>query len=315
MKSEKLRHVGCSDEFILEGDNCMKIDYACLPCLVNQVVRVADITKAENKDLLFKKVFAYLSNLDFSKSNPEVIGTTYRLIKEHVKNDDPYGETRTYYNRLFLSMLDQFDAKIADSDNPFKQALKYAILGNIIDFNPIHNSSTEEIMKWFTNVDKLSLTIDHSEKLTSDLGSAQTLVYLGDNCGEICLDKLFLKRIKEHNPSIHIYFGVRGASIVNDSIEDDAYSVGIDEYADIISNGDDSLGTILSRTSFEFNHIYQIADVVISKGQANYESLSEQVNKNIYFLLMTKCEVIAKNIGVAPKSVICMNNCNNSNAI
>lgn len=292
----------------------MKIDYACLPCLVNQVVRVADITKAENKDVLFKKVFTYLSNLDFSKSNPEVIGTTYRLIKEHIKNDDPYGETRTYYNRLLLSMIDQFEKEITNSDNPFEQALKYAILGNIIDFNPIHSSDTEEIMQWFANVDNLSLTIDDSEKLIDDLGSAQILLYLGDNCGEICLDKLFVKKIKEYNPSIHIYFGVRGASIVNDSIEEDAYYVGIDEYADIINNGDDSLGTVLNRTSVEFNHIYEIADVVISKGQANYESLSEQVYKNIYFLLMTKCQVIAKNIGVAQKSIICMNNFNNNPA-
>lgn len=95
--------------------------------------------------------------------------------------------------------------------------------------------------------------------------------------------------------------------VVNDSIEEDAYIVGIDQYAHVISNGDDSVGTVLSRTSNAFNYIYRTADIIISKGQANYESLSEQTDKNIYFLLMAKSDVIAKNIGVAQKSLICKN--------
>ena len=123
--------------------------------------------------------------------------------------------------------------------------------------------------------------------------------------GEICLDRLLLKQIKKVNPALSIYFAVRGAPVINDSIEADAYQVGIDEYATIISNGDDSLGTVLSRTSKEFNMIYNQSDIIISKGQANYESLSE-AEENIYFLLMSKCDVIAKDIGVPSGSLICM---------
>lgn len=285
----------------------MKINFECLPCLVNQAVRVTDITNADNKEELFKKIFSCLSNIDFSRSNPEIIGSTFRLIKEHINNNDPYQATRAYYNQLFLDMLSVFETNINQSRNPFEAALKYAIIGNIIDFNPIHNSSMEEILQWFDDINRLSLTIDHTEKMISDLASANSLLYLGDNCGEICLDKLFIKKIKEHNPSIHIYFGVRGTPVVNDSISADAYFVGIDEYADIISNGDDSLGTVLSRTSSEFNQIFHTSDVIISKGQANYESLSEQTSANIYFLLMTKCNVISRSIGVPEKSIICMN--------
>lgn len=285
----------------------MKINYECLPCLINQVVKVAEMTNADNKDILFKKVFAYLGDIDFSKTNPEIIGSTFRLLKEHIGNDDPYRETREYYNQLFLDMLDKFENEINAANRPFEKAVIYAIIGNVIDFNPIHNSSITDIMTWFLDADKLSLTINHTEKMICDLLSANILLYLGDNCGEICLDKLLIKKIKEHNPDIEIYFGVRGKPVVNDSILEDAYSVGIDKYAKIISNGDDSLGTVIGRTSDEFNRIYQAADIIISKGQANYESLSEQVDKNIYYLLMTKCEVIAKNIGVAQKSLICMN--------
>ena len=278
----------------------MKINEKCLPCLINQVVKVANITNCSNRDDLYHQVFEQLSKIDFNKSNPEIIGMIFELVKKHLNNEDPYQEIRQYYNNLFLQSYDDFDKKI----NSFKTAIKYAIIGNIIDFSPINNQEITKIDDWFDNIDNLSLTIDHVDKLINDIKKAKTILYLGDNCGEICLDKLLLKRIKQLNPSLKIYFGVRGKPVVNDSIENDAYKVDINEYASIISNGDNSLGTILSRTSAQFNQIYQNCDFVIAKGQANFESLSEE-NKKIYFLLMVKCDVIAKYINVPEKSLVC----------
>lgn len=278
----------------------MKINEKCLPCLINQVIKVANITNCSNRDDLYHQVFEQLSKIDFNKSNPEIIGMIFELVKKHLNNEDPYQEIRQYYNNLFLQSYDDFDKKI----NSFKTAIKYAIIGNIIDFSPINNQEITKIDDWFDNIDNLSLTIDHVDKLINDIKKAKTILYLGDNCSEICLDKLLLKRIKQLNPSLKIYFGVRGKPVVNDSIESDAYEVGIDEYASIISNGDNSLGTILSRTSAQFNQIYQNCDFVIAKGQANFESLSEE-NKKIYFLLMVKCGVIAKYINVPEKSLVC----------
>ena len=278
----------------------MKINEKCLPCLINQVIKVANITNCSNRDDLYHQVFEQLSKIDFNKSNPEIIGMIFELVKKHLNNEDPYQGIRQYYNNLFLQSYDDFDKKI----NSFKTAIKYAIIGNIIDFSPINNQEITKIDDWFDNIDNLSLTIDHVDKLINDIKKAKTILYLGDNCGEICLDKLLLKRIKQLNPSLKIYFGVRGKPVVNDSIESDAYEVGIDEYASIISNGDNSLGTILSRTSAQFNQIYQNCDFVIAKGQANFESLSEE-NKKIYFLLMVKCDVIAKYINVPEKSLVC----------
>ena len=278
----------------------MKINEKCLPCLINQVIKVANITNCSNRDDLYHQVFEQLSKIDFNKSNPEIIGMIFELVKKHLNNEDPYQEIRQYYNNLFLQSYDDFDKKI----DSFKTAIKYAIIGNIIDFSPINNQEITKIDDWFDNIDNLSLTIDHVDKLINDIKKAKTILYLGDNCGEICLDKLLLKRIKQLNPNLKIYFGVRGKPVVNDSIESDAYEVGIDEYASIISNGDNSLGTILSRTSAQFNQIYQNCDFVIAKGQANFESLSEE-NKKIYFLLMVKCGVIAKYINVPEKSLVC----------
>ena len=153
----------------------------------------------------------------------------------------------------------------------------------------------------------LPFVIDHTKQLQTDLKKAKTLLYLGDNCGEICLDKLLIENIKHQNPDLSIYFGVRGAPVVNDSTEEDAYKVGMNELATIVSNGDISQGTVVEHTSPEFQEIYHKADLVIAKGQANYETLSDRFDQNIYFMLITKCKVIANDIGVPERSLVCLN--------
>ncbi|WP_017210437.1 damage-control phosphatase ARMT1 family protein [Clostridium beijerinckii] len=285
----------------------MKIHDKCLPCMVNQVIKVANITGVNNKEELLKEVFTYLSKMDFEATTPEIIGEIFGMIKEHTNNPDPYKETRNYYNTLFLKLLPEFERKIEQAEDSFQLAVRYAIVGNIIDFNPIHNTLLEDIFDYFEKMEQLELAIDDSRELEEDILNSKTLLYLGDNCGEICMDKILLKKIKELNYNIKIFFGVRGKPVVNDSIAEDAYAVGIDEYAEVIDNGDGSLGTVLKRTSREFKEVYKKADVVIAKGQANYECLSEE-KKKIYFLLMTKCDVIANDIGVPEKRMICMKN-------
>jgi damage-control phosphatase, subfamily I len=285
----------------------MRIHDKCLPCMVSQVIKVANIIGADQKEVLFREVFTYLSKMDFETTTPEIIGEVFGIIKKHTNNPDPYKETRNYYNTMFLKLLPEFERKIEQAENSFQLAVRYAIVGNIIDFNPIHNTLLEEIFDYFEKMEQLELAIDDSKKLMEDITNAKILLYLGDNCGEICMDKILLKKIKEQNPNVKILFGVRGKPVVNDSIAEDAYAVGIDEYAEVIDNGDGSLGTVLNRTSTEFKEVYKKADVVIAKGQANYECLSEE-NKNIYFLLMTKCDVIANDIGVPEKKMICMKN-------
>ena len=285
----------------------MRLHDKCLPCVVNQVIKVANITGVNTKEELLRQVFTYLSKMNFDETTPEIIGEIFDMIKRHTNNPDPYKETRNYYNTMFMELLPEFERKIEQAENSFMLAIRYAIVGNIIDFNPIHNTLLEDIYDCFEKMEQLELAIDDSHALMKDISNAGTLLYLGDNCGEICMDKILLKKIKELNPNVKLQFGVRGKPVVNDSISEDAYSVGIDEYAEVVDNGDGSLGTVLNRTSPAFQEVYKKADVVIAKGQANYECLSEE-NKNIYFLLMTKCDVIAKDIGVEEKKMICMKN-------
>lgn len=286
----------------------MRIHEKCIPCIVNQAIKVADIVGLKDKDDLLRNVFDYLSKVDFKgSSTPELIGEIFSLLKKETGNDDPYKETRIRYNKMFLEQLPKLEKEINELDNPFLESIKYAIIGNIIDFNPIHDLLLSDIEAYFAKLTEEQLELDASDFLVQDICRANTLLYLGDNCGEICLDKILIKKIKEINPLCQIFFATRGAAVVNDSVEEDAYAVGMDAYATIINNGDCSLGTVLHRTSKEFQEIYQKADIVIAKGQANYECLSEE-RKNIYFLLMTKCKVIADDIGVSEMKMICMRN-------
>ncbi len=286
----------------------MRIQEKCIPCIINQTIKVADMVGLEDKNELLRKVFTYLSKVDFNTSStPELIGETFSLLKKETGNADPYKETREHYNKMFLERIPDIEREINGVGNPFLEAIKYAIIGNVIDFNPIHNLLLPDIEASFLRLKGEQLGINDSKLLMQEIINADTILYLGDNCGEICLDKILIKKMKELNPSCKIFFGTRGEAVVNDSIEEDAYFVGIDEYATVISNEDSSMGTVLFRTSKRFQEIYQSADIVIAKGQANYECLSNE-NKNIYFLLMTKCNVIADDIGVSEMKMICMKN-------
>lgn len=285
----------------------MKIHDECIPCVINQAIKVANITGVKNKEVLLKNIFKYMSRMNFLSTTPEIIGDIFEMIKKQTKNPDPYKETRTYYNNLFLEMIPKYEGIINHAKDPFFKAIQFAIVGNIIDFNPIHNLFLDDIYDTFEKMEQLNFAINDSKLLMSDCSNAKALLYLGDNCGEICMDLILIKKIKELNPSLHITYGVRGKPVVNDSIKEDAYHVGMQQYAAIIDNGDGSLGTVLHRVSPEFLEVYYNADIIISKGQANYECLSEE-KKNIYFLLMTKCDVIANDIGVESGKMICMKN-------
>lgn len=282
----------------------MKMQEKCLPCVVNQAIKVADMVGMKEKGNLLRRVFSYLSKVDYNAiTSPELIGEIFSIIKEETGNQDPYKETRQKYNKMFLERLPVYEKEIEQSKKPFEEAVKYAIIGNVIDFNPIHELTILDVERHFKRLKGENLEINDASLLQKELETAKTILYLGDNCGEICLDKILLRKIKAMNPKVQIFFATRGAAVVNDSIEEDAYLVGIDEVATVVSNGDSSLGTVLSRTSKEFLQIYEKADVVIAKGQANYECLSTE-KKNIYFLLMTKCQAIAKDIGALEMKMI-----------
>ncbi len=283
----------------------MKIRKKCLPCIVNQAIKFIDVSCPDDGGRLLKKVFEYMSRVDFESTiTPELVGEIFAIVTRESGNFDPYKATRDFYNEKLTERSDELEKTIENSSDPFAEAVKYAIIGNIIDFSPGYELTDRALKEFFDRFGSEALEIDHTAHLREDILRAKSIVYIGDNCGEIVLDKLLLKRIRTLNSDAPIHFVTKGAPILNDSVAQDALSVGIQQYANVIDHGDNCPGTVLHRTSEEFRKIFESADLVISKGQANYEGLNE-AQGNIYFLLMAKCAAIAQDIGTSEMKMIC----------
>ena len=187
---------------------------------------------------------------------------------------------------LYLSLEELVDR----SPDPFNTAMRLAIAGNVIDFGSQYQF---DVMNTINGVIGSKLAIDDSPQLRNDLKHAATLLYIGDNCGEIVLDKLFLETI--NLPRMD--FLVRDGPIINDATLNDANMAGMETVVKFITTGDDAPGTVWESTSKEFKDHFTNADIVISKGQDNLEGLIDVPHDQIYFLLVTKCDLIAERIG------------------
>jgi len=205
-----------------------------------------------------------------------------------------------------LKLEGDFYALVESAVNPLDIALKLAAAGNIIDFGPGYDLSRDNVLKTI----KESMEKDYSQEvfvsLASALKDADKLLYLGDNAGEIVFDKIFIRTIKECYPHLQIDFATRGEPIMNDVTEEDAYMVGIDTYANIINNGTDIPGTILEHCSDSFVNVFNEADVIISKGQGNFESLYGNGYNNLYYIFLCKCDLFMDRFGARRNDLVLM---------
>lgn len=285
----------------------MKFNLNCILCNLKQVLAVTDLVKADadKKEAIMREVLGYLHGTDYQRSNPEVIKGTWDIITKHIDNKNPYKEIKNYYNREVAGIGNQIRELINQSDDPFMMALKIAITANLIDFVASHTFDEKVLFAKINVLNEEKMPIDNSKELYEKLKTAKDLLYLGDNCGEIVIDKIFIEQIKKIFPNLTVYFGVRGEPIVNDVTLEDAEMVQMAEVAEVISNGDGSLGTVIEKTSEAFQEIFCKADVIIAKGQGNYESLSESKRNHIFFLFMAKCETVANSLKVPNLSILC----------
>lgn len=192
---------------------------------------------------------------------------------------------------MVLGLYPQLKEQVLHSANPFDTALRLAIAGNIIDLAVCNEFNLPAAM---SKVLSSNFAVDNSNELKLELARANSVLYLGDNAGEIVFDKLLIETIMHPN----LTYVVRGSSIVNDATLNDATYVGINLVADVISNGYDAPSTIFECCSQEFKEIFMQADVIIAKGQGNFEGLFTNSPKNFFSLLMVKCDVIADALAV-----------------
>jgi uncharacterized protein with ATP-grasp and redox domains len=244
----------------------MNISLDCIPCIVSNLLNLlkTGILPEDAREPVMRRLLVFLSEADYQQSPPVLGREIHRMIRQELNNPDPYLEIKNKYNRMILDIYSDFKKMVITAEDPFDTAMRLAIAGNVIDFGSQHQF---EVMETINRVINAHIATDDSQKLKEDLESAKSILYIGDNCGEIVLDRLFIETIKITNT----YFAVRSGPVINDITIDDALMVGMDKIAKIITTGDNSPGAVWETTSNEFKQIFNKADVIISKGQGNLE--------------------------------------------
>lgn len=268
-------------------------DYRCFFCFARafeQLIEKENLSPEEKK-CFASDMFRLFNEVKHDFSIPKLSRELYVLLKQYSDNPDPYREAKKQSNDLVLEMYADLKNIVFQSANQFETALRLAIAGNIIDYGIGNHFDLQGTIDKVLNSD---FAVDDSVELKQALSQAKTVLYLGDNCGEMVFDKLFIETMMHPN----LIYAVRGEPVINDATLDDAKYVGMDIVADVISNGYDAPSTILEHCSAEFMEVFNRADVIISKGQGNLEGLLGKTDKEVYFLLMIKCEVIADALGV-----------------
>lgn len=286
----------------------MQTTLSCVPCLIKQGIKIADFLNIDafKSEEMMREILDSLKKEDYKNSPPHLAKNVYSIICKFARTDDPYKEIKEHYNKKFLGMEKELKKIVDNSADSFNTALKLAITGNIIDFGTEYKITKEFILEKLDEVHEKQLKINDSIEMYKKLEKANTLLYLGDNCGEIVLDKVFIEHLKSIFPDLKISYGVRGKAIINDVTLEDAKMVKMEEVAEVLDNGDGAPGTVIEDVSEKFKKIFYRSDIVIAKGQGNFETLSGIDREDVYMLFMAKCDVVAKKIGVESMSLICM---------
>jgi uncharacterized protein with ATP-grasp and redox domains len=278
----------------------MKTTYDCIPCFIRQALDAARLTTSDENihEQVLRGVLSAASKMNLDQSPPVMGQYIHKLIRELSGIDDPYKKIKDKFNRFALELYPDLKQRIQSSPHPMDTAIRMAIAGNIIDFGV--NAEIDRSIIFDTIEQAMSVQLfGNIERLCDSIDSAKNILYLGDNCGEIVFDRLLIEQL----PVDKVTFVVRGGPIINDAIMADARETGMTELVKVIDNGSNIPGTVLEKCSKEFRECFAQADLIIAKGQGNYETLSS-CEKNIFFLVKAKCPVISGHMGCEPGSFI-----------
>lgn len=279
----------------------MKTYLECIPCFFRQLLdgaRIVGLSPKAQKRLI-DEFARMIPKISLESSPPEIARFGYGLLKKISPNKDPYKKIKQKSNQLALGLYGKLINKVNWSKDRLLTAVELAIAGNIIDFGVKNNLDINEELKRILEKEKKCVrrkAIFHYREFKQALAKAKNILYLADNAGEVVFDKILIEEMMMDYPETKVYFAVKDKPIINDALLEDAKYCGIDKIAKVISNGSDAPGTILELCSSEFKKTYKTADMIISKGQGNFESLPKG-KKPTFFLFMVKCPVVARETG------------------
>ena len=251
----------------------------------------------EEQKLIYKqRVFKVLSEAKDFESVPLLIKRIADVQTELFGKSTDYTEIKKYYNQYVMEKFPKLRKKILRSDDSLRSAMQYSLIGNFIDFGAMKTVDNNKFEQLLEKSSKIELGIEY-EKIRKDLERAKRLVFLTDNCGEIVFDKALIQTIKSLYPLISIIVIVRGQAVLNDATMEDAKEIELLDECTVIGNGTNVAGTCLELITEQARVAINSADIIISKGQGNFETLQD-CGLNAYFLFMCKCEMFAKRFGV-----------------
>jgi uncharacterized protein with ATP-grasp and redox domains len=265
----------------------------CMPCFIRQAleaVRMAIGSRSEQERVI-REVLRATGSMDLVLSPPAVGQRIHRLIRQETGNPDPYRAAKERANDLALALLPEVQGRIDAAADPLTMALRMAIAGNIMDLGPT-GDFTEETVRHVLEHAAIAPLEGDLALFAREADVARSILYLADNAGEIVIDGALIQVLGRDR----VRLMVRGSPVLNDAVRWDAVSAGLDRMVTVVENGSDAPGTILEDCSPEARAMFEDADLVIAKGQGNYESLSDPP-RPVWFLLMAKCPVVAHSLG------------------
>jgi damage-control phosphatase, subfamily I len=279
----------------------MKVYCECGACFIRQAREAMDLA-TDDDDLkidIMEDILTFLAD-NYSKgaSSNKIGSAMHRMIKEKTKCEDPYINEKIIGNKIALELLPKIKDLLKE-DNSLENYIKMAIVGNILDFGALGlDFDPQDFIT--SNLNK-KLSINHIDLLKDVISNQDHVLYLADNTGEIVFDKLLIEKLTELG--LEVTVALKEKPIINDACLEDAFSIGLDQIANITTIGTDSVGIVYEETSDDFRKLFDSSNFIIAKGLGNYEGLTEinLNNKEVFSLFCVKCTAITKDIGVEEK--------------
>ena len=278
--------------------NPTRLHPECMKCLINKYMLVAPEGTPRATEMAY--VHRFLSILAAASdecSAPVLLRQINDLRYELYGQQEDFGDIKRRFNALMLTQEGWMNEQIETADDPLLCAVRFAMIGNYIDFGAQNRVDEDQLRALLSDPDLIALHLKALEDFRQEVRTMKRMVYLTDNCGEIVADKLLIRAIRRLNPSAEIVAIVRGMDVLNDATMEDANQVRLADEARVIGNGTRIAGTWLPAISPEALTLIEGADVIVSKGQANFETLCS-CGLNVYYLFLCKCDLFAKRFDV-----------------
>lgn len=269
----------------------MRVIESCAQCLYDKQKKMVDHTE------YLQEVQAIIDGRGEEDTAPYLVYRFNLVYEKYFGKKKPYTSIKKKYNDLVLSMEDELRKRIEMSQNPLYAAFLYARIGNYIDFGAMNQVDEAIFLSLFEKAEIRACDLPVLESLFKQCANAKSFLLLADNCGEIVLDKLFLEQLQKKFPNLKITVMVRGREVLNDATMEDAVYVGMGAVAKLISNGNSVAGTVYTMLPEDAKQVIDTAEVILSKGQGNYETLCNQ-GFHIFYSFLCKCELFTSRFNV-----------------